>query len=77
MVDKVSIPEMDGNIIQLYALKNFVKSQQSIIEKKLVKEYAGVLEKYIKHHEESIGGLSYSLWKKASGLPKILEPTLR
>ena len=77
MVDKVSIPKMDGNITGLYALKDFVKSQQPVLKTELVEEYAGVLEDYIKNHEASIGGLPYSIWKKASEHSKILEPTLR
>ncbi|MCK4927310.1 MAG: hypothetical protein KAS11_02505, partial [Candidatus Aenigmarchaeota archaeon] len=61
MVDKVSIPKMDGNITGLYALKDFVKSQQPVLKTELVEEYAGVLEDYIKNHEASIGGLPYSI----------------
>ncbi|MCK4927312.1 MAG: hypothetical protein KAS11_02515 [Candidatus Aenigmarchaeota archaeon] len=77
MVDKVSMPKMDGNITRLYALKDFVKSQQPILEEELVKKYARVLEDYIKDHEDYIGGLPYSIWKKASRHSKISEPTLR
>ena len=77
MIDKVSILEMDENIIQLYALKGFVKSQQIIIEEELVKQYADFLEKYIEKHENDIGGRLYSIWKKLSKHPKFLEPTLK
>ena len=77
MVDKVSIPQIDSRIIQLYALKDFVKSQQPIIEEELVKQYAGFLEKYIEKHENDIGGRSYSIWKRLSKHPKFLKPTLR
>jgi len=77
MIDKVSMPEIDDELIKLYELKDFVKSQQPVLEKMLVEKYAGVLESYIKDHEDSIGGLPYSIWKKASEHPKISEPTLR
>jgi len=77
MVDKVSMPKMDENITGLYALKDFVASQKPILEKELVEQYASALESYIKDHEESIGGLPYSIWKKASDHSKISEPTLR
>ena len=77
MVDKVSAENMSSDLRHLYALKDFVASQQPILEKELVKEYAAVLEKYIEDHEEFVGGLSYSLWMKASRYSKISEPTLR
>ncbi len=77
MVDKVSIPKINENITGLYALKKFVASQQLILEGDLVKEYASVLEDYIKKHEDYIGGWSYSIWKKLSRHPKFEEPTLR
>ncbi|MCK5043205.1 MAG: hypothetical protein KAR51_04205 [Candidatus Aenigmarchaeota archaeon] len=79
MVDKVSMPKMDGNITGLYALKDFVKSQQPILVEELVKEYAGVLEKYIEDHEDYIGGRLYSTKKRLSGHPKILDlkPTFK
>jgi len=77
MVDKVLIPEMDDGITGLYALKDFVKSQQPIIEEKLVEKYAGVLEDYIKDHEDSIGGRLYSIEKKLSKYRKFSEPILK
>jgi len=77
MVDNVSAENMSSDLRHLYALKYFVKSQHSILEEKLVKKYAGVLEKYIEEHENDIGGRSYSIEKKLSGYIKFLEPTLK
>ncbi|MCK4927311.1 MAG: hypothetical protein KAS11_02510 [Candidatus Aenigmarchaeota archaeon] len=73
MVDKVSAENMSSDLRHLYALKDFVASQHSTLDEKLVKKYAAVLEKYFEEHENDIGGWSYSIKKKLSGHIKSIE----